>query len=189
MVERNTDPDLREIQNLKEKIEIKIESIEKAIAITERYPTLLDTAKTELKELLLVAIGHLKELHEEKFKRIDTMILERDAHIAEAQANRRIAVDSAFVAAEKAVAEQNRTNALAVAKSEATFTKQIDQIMNLMATMAKNTDDKIDDLKTRQKLGEGKAQGIGSLAGVIFSVIGAIAAIAGMVALFYAAKN
>ena len=39
-----------------------------------------------------------------------------------------VAVDAALQAAKEAVGEQNKSNALAIAKSEATFTKQIDQI-------------------------------------------------------------
>ena len=43
--------------------------------------------------------------------------------------------------------EQNKSNAMAIAKSEATFTKQIDQIGVLITTLQKGLDEKIDDVR------------------------------------------
>jgi hypothetical protein len=59
------------------------------------------------------------------------------------------AVDAAFAAAKEAVGEQNKSNALSIAKSEVGTTKQIDQLAENARVSAKNADDKISDLKDR----------------------------------------
>lgn len=46
-------------------------------------------------------------------------------------------------------------------KIEANFTKQFENIQEIMRTQAKATDDKIDDLKTRVTSTEGRSKGIG----------------------------
>jgi hypothetical protein len=57
------------------------------------------------------------------------------------------AVDAAFAAAKEAVGEQNKSNALSIAKSEVATTKQIDQLSENLRINVKNTDDKIDGIK------------------------------------------
>lgn len=69
------------------------------------------------------------------------------------------AVDAAFAAAKEAVGEQNKSNALSIAKSEVATTKQIDQLALNAITSAKNADDKISDLKDRLVAMEGRSSG------------------------------
>jgi hypothetical protein len=87
-------------------------------------------------------------------------------------------VDAALQAAKEAVGEQNKSNALAIAKSEATFTKQIDQIGVLISTLQKGLDEKIDDLRARQTVSESRKAGAGDLWGIIVGVVGIVIAIA-----------
>jgi hypothetical protein len=123
-------------------ITTRIDAMDKAVELlrtsTDRIPAQFQTA-----------VLQLQELHEEKFKSIETQFAERDTRTEQTSRDSKVAVDAALQAAKEAVGEQNKSNALAIAKSEATFTKQIDQIGVLISTMQKGIDDKIDDIKTR----------------------------------------
>lgn len=103
-------------------------------------------------------VGHLQSLTEEKFRSVDREMrdreeavnlrfAERDVRSERGARDNKIAVDAAFAAAKEAVAEQNKSSALAISKSEAATTKQIDQISVQIVTITKATDDKIDDIK------------------------------------------
>ena len=102
---------------------------------------------------------HLELLHDEKFASIQNQFTERDTRTEQTSRDSKVAVDAALQAAKEAVGEQNKSNALAIAKSEAAFTKQIDQISTLIQTTVKGVDDKIDDIKTRLTLIEGNTVG------------------------------
>ena len=105
---------------------------------------------------ILREIGSLRELleakMEEKLRRIDTQLAERDVERDKASKDVKSAVDAAFAAAKEAVGEQNKSNAAANSKMEASFAKQIS-----------TSDDKIDDLKARLGSIEGRGEGRGSV--------------------------
>src|ERR1700738_587069 len=112
---------LRELNNLKEIMYTRLDAMDKAMGIFSdnitRVPT--DTDKQ---------ISHLKELHDEKFKSISIQFAERDTRTEQTSRDSKVAVDAALQAAKEAVGEQNKSSALAIAKSEASTTKQIDQL-------------------------------------------------------------
>jgi hypothetical protein len=105
------------------------------------------------------------------------------------------AVDAAFAAAKEAVGEQNKSNALSIAKSEVATTKQIDQLTENLRLSVKNTDDKIEamkktsddkftDIKDRLVAMEGRSRGIGATGAVIvgaFSVVGVLVGMAAII--------
>jgi hypothetical protein len=146
----------RELGALREIIEARLDAMDKATVLLD------EQRGGELK--------HLREFHDEKFRSVDRTLQERDDGIdtrfserdtrseREARDNK-IAVDAAFAAAKEAVAENNKSSALANDKSEAAFTKQIDAILLLIDSKAKASDDKIDDIKTRLDRGEGDRVG------------------------------
>jgi hypothetical protein len=107
-------------------------------ALTDKIPTTMDDK-----------VGHLKALHQEKFDSIATQFIERDVRTEQTAAGVKIAVDAALQAAKEAVGEQNRSFALATAKSEAATTKQIDAQALSIQTAYKGLDDKIIDMKDR----------------------------------------
>ena len=91
------------------------------------------------------------------------------------------AVDAAFAAAKEAVGEQNKSNALSIAKSEVATTKQIDQLTENLRLSVKTTDDKIGDLKDRilameARHGQSKDSGAFNLAlaAVLVAVVSAV---------------
>lgn len=94
-------------------------------------------------------IGHLQTLHEEKFHSIEKQFTERDTRTETTARDSKVAVDAALSAAKEAVGEQNKSSALAIAKSEAATTKQIDQMGTLVGTTTSGLNDKIADVKDR----------------------------------------
>jgi hypothetical protein len=169
------------IYGINQNITTRIDGMDKAIE-------LLQTSTDRTPNMVSASIERLQELHEEKFESIATQFMERDTRTEQTSRDSKVAVDAALQAAKEAVGEQNKSNALAIAKSEATFTKQIDQIGVLISTMQKGIDDKIDDIKTRlqaiesRKLGEGETRrDMGDMMGYLIGGVGMIVAI---VALF-----
>ena len=173
-----TDQVRREIQMLRDVLETRLAGSDKAIellqASTDKFPTFVKNA-----------VNELKELHEEKFRSIAVQFVERDTRTEQTSRDSKVAVDAALQAAKEAVGEQNKSSALAIAKSEASTTKQIDQITVLIQSTAKGTDDKIDDLKTRMTAMEGVRAGGGASLAVVFSVVSALGSIVAiLIALF-----
>ncbi len=157
----------------------RLDGMDKAIVLlhtdTDRH---VDVANAQLQKLLEEKISSIIRQFDEKFHSIATQFTERDIRTEQTARDSKVAVDAALQAAKEAVGEQNKSNALAIAKSENTFTKQIDQIGVLIATLQKSIDDKIDDIKAR--LGNMEArqegsistkQGMGSFAAIIISAV------------------
>lgn len=142
-------------------------------------PTVLTT------EALHREIGQLKEhfgsqlSSMEKFfsDKLDTM----EKYRIEQQKGTKEALDAALQAAKEAVGEQNKSNALANAKMETAFTKQIDAIGVQIQSNNKGIDDKVGDLKDRVIAGESRSKGIGEGWGIMVAAIGVVALIAGVV--------
>ncbi len=85
-------------------------------------------------------------------------------------------MDAALQAAKEAVGEQNKSSALAIAKSEAATTKQIDQLAGVIQTMTKAFDDKVGDVKDRLTRIEGAKQGMSAGWGLLIGAVGLVAA-------------
>ena len=108
VVDRHTDIAIRDV---KEVLETHLVGMDKAINlladIQNRVPMLMDEK-----------LNQLQSLHQEKFDSIAIQFAERDTRTAQTAAGAKIAVDAALQAAKEAVAEQNRSFALATGKSE-----------------------------------------------------------------------
>ena len=178
---------LREVSNLEEKINVRLEGMDKAMTIFSnnitRVPT--DTDKQ---------IGHLKELHDEKFNSIQIQFQERDRRSEQSAISAKVAVDAALQAAKELGNEQNKSAALAISKSEAATTKQIDQQGELLRNMEKALNERIDDLKNRLALsdaqllglarsGEGKSAGSDKTIAYVITAISTIISITTVIVL------
>lgn len=141
------------VGSLKELFEARVTSLEKNMEMLQQG---LDERSKEVRE----AVRHLERLHDEKFVRITTQIAERDVQRDAASRDVKAAVDSAFAAAKEAVTEQNKSNALAIGKSEATTARTLDNIAEQIRANTKNTDDKINDIKERITKIESLTEGI-----------------------------
>jgi len=129
-------------------------------------------------------VDSLKQYHAESMDVVTRRfeILEKD--IDRRSADNKTAVDNAFLAAKEAVNEQNRSNNLAISKSEAAFSDQIRQMSVNIQTMNNAVTDKIDDVKDRinvlertSKATEGHGRGISDMWGWMVGVIGIIATV------------
>src|SRR6202795_1866601 len=137
---------LRELANQKELVEATVGPIISRLDAMDRS---IDSK-----------IKHLRELHDEKFVSIQKQFTERDVRTDLLATGTKIAVDAALQAAKEAVGEQNKSSALAIAKSETSTTKQIDQLQTLIQTNNDAINDKINDLKARLDRGEGGKTGV-----------------------------
>jgi hypothetical protein len=138
----------RELTALRSVLEARLDGMDRAMVLFSdnltRVPT--DTDKQ---------VGHLKELHDEKFLSIQKQFDERDVRTDQAAIATKIAVDAALQAQKEAAGAQNESNAAAIAKSEAATAKQIDGIVALLGGSNKASDEKISDLKSRLDRGDG----------------------------------
>jgi hypothetical protein len=96
-------------------------------------------------------------LHE-KFDGLNKQFQERDVRTDQATRAAKDALDAALKAASELVTQQNTANVAAAAKSETSFTKQIDQIATIISTLEKALDSRITELKERIDRGEGDSR-------------------------------
>lgn len=143
---------IRENVWLREVIETRLDGMDKAIELLQRtadkFPDRIDEK-----------IKSLSDVHEEKFASIQVQFAERDVRTEQTSRDSKVAVDAALTAQKEVVAEQNRSSATAIAKSETATMKQIDQLANMIASSTKTADDKIVDLKERLTRIEGGSEG------------------------------
>jgi hypothetical protein len=155
---------LREVAALKEVVQLADKRIE-------------DLLRTEI-ALVLSKLEKSDSVSSERFDRIDVQFIERDKRTEQLSLASSTAIAAALQAAKEAVGEQNRSSALAIAKSENSTTEALRQLQTLFQTASKGTDDKINDLKGRLDRGEGIHTGGRDVWGYVIGAIGlAIAAI------------
>jgi hypothetical protein len=139
VVDRHTDTAIKDV---KEIFETRLVGMDRTIILLQdtqnRFPMLMDEK-----------LNQLRSLHQEKFASIGVQFAERDTRTEQTAAGVKIAVDAALQAAKEAVAEQNRSFALATGKSETATMKQIDALGLAIQTANKGLDDKIADMKDR----------------------------------------
>jgi hypothetical protein len=165
---------LREMVTLRELLEARQGGLERVIEEQrrdiEKFPSLVEAQ-----------VRQLQSLHEEKFNSVKIQFAERDTRTEQTSRDSKVAVDAALQAAKEAVGEQNKSSAMAIAKSEASTTKQIDQIQVLINTTAAGANDKIDDLKTRLTAIEGRTKGMGDGWGYLIGFVAIILAAGSLV--------
>lgn len=149
---------LRENLWLRELIEARIKGLEGRMEAGDEAVRLLQTFADRTPTTMDVngAVERLREVAFQKFEAVKIQLLERDAVADKASKDVKSAVDAAFAAAKEAVSEQNKSNALSNAKTEASFTKQIDMLNDSKKTEMKAVDDKLNDIKERITVIESK---------------------------------
>jgi hypothetical protein len=116
------------------------------------------------------AVGHLRELHGERFSsimqmlvdmnlRTNTQFTERDIRTEQAGKASTEALAAALQAAKELVGAQGEASAAAAIKSETAFTKQFEQIVATITTLTDAIDKRITELKERIDRGEGSDTG------------------------------
>lgn len=139
------------------------------VQLTELFGKEFDGIRREVERLskemdarpaaVIQEIKHLDQLMNEKFKGVDQQFAGRDTALA-----------AALLAQKTSVEEQNKSNALSAAKSEAAFEKRIDGVSALISSQTKATDDKITDAKDRITTMESRSAGGG--AAINWAIVG-----------------
>lgn len=144
----STEQLLREVHHLNEAINCEREIRETRLTAMDKALSLLQSFADKSPTTAAVgqSVSELAKLTEEKFRSVETSLKERDARTEQTSKDSKIAVDAAFAAAKEAVAEQNKSNALSISKSEAAFTKLLDGITVLITATNKGTEDKISSI-------------------------------------------
>ena len=161
---------LREIGTLKEIVFAKIESSSAEHALIQsvtktrldgmdKATVLLQDMADQLPTAIDAKITALREVHDEKFNSIKNQFTEMDVRTERSSKDNNVAVGAAFSAAKEAVGEQNKSSALAIAKSEAATGKQIEQLQQLTIKGMESLDEKINDVKERLTRLEGASEG------------------------------
>lgn len=174
-IPRRPDPDptsltsaqlFREIGAAKELFDVKslvtearFNAMDKAVSLLEKFPTAIDTA-----------VNNLRDLHQEKFEGVGVRFNELNTRLTEGDRYKQTALDAALKAAQTLVDKQQENNKESIKKTEDLFTKQIDGLREI-----------VDDLKSiirlREGVGNGLHAGWGYLIGSIGAVVGVIATI------------
>lgn len=139
----------REISALKELIFTRLDGIDSTIELQQEQISARAAAIRD-------EVQHLKDVFGEKFTSIATQFIERDKRTEQLSIADKTAIAAALQAQKEAAGASNESIAASIAKSEAGFTKQIDQIGSSIGTLSRTFDDKINDVKSRLDKGEGK---------------------------------
>lgn len=178
----------RELGSLRDIVNAKLDGLRSVIDTRlsgmDKSISLLREESCSVRNHIDNTVFRLRELHDEKFKSVNNQFVERDVRMEQMSRDAKTAVDAALQAAKEAVSEQNKSNVQAISKSEIAFTKQIDQLGLLLANVAKTSDDKISDARSRIQNIEGTKRGSSDQFSVIIGVVGAVVGIGGFVLAF-----
>ena len=94
-------------------------------------------------------VQHLQSVLDERFSSVAIQFSERDTRQEREAKDNKVAVDAAFAAQKEAAAEQNKSNTLAISKSEAATSETINKLAELFKGTTDGLYDKVDDLKDR----------------------------------------
>jgi hypothetical protein len=161
-------------------------SSEQGLSTPRPDPTILTTEQLHreiaaLREFILGEIKHVGELSDDRFRTIEAKFADVAERTAEQKSDTRAALDAALQAAKDAVSLQTEASNKAIDKSEAATIKQIDALGTLVEKSSQTEAEKIDDLKTRLDRIEGRAQGTQMSFGMVFAIVGSLAAVIGVI--------
>lgn len=94
-----------------------------------------------------VKVGRLKDVHDEKFRSIETQFKERDIRAEREARDNKVAVDAAFAAQKEAAAKQDEANAKAIDKSEKATAETIKTNQELSRSVTDGLTKDVDSLK------------------------------------------
>ena len=138
------------VSQLRELMDANIKALQEADEHSTSQRILLLDQIADAREQVKLLLGQRIDSLIETVSVLKTTVNERftqgDVQTEKAARDVKSAVDAAFAAAKEAVGEQNKSNALSIAKSEVATTKQIDQLSENLRISVQNTNDKIESI-------------------------------------------
>jgi hypothetical protein len=160
----------REIAALKEIVFTRLEGMDRALTLAtetiNRQPTETEKAIGHLRDMLGARMNGMDEIRNEKFIGIQAQFRERDIRFEQAAREANGRVEIALQAAKEAVA-----------KSEVSTIKQLDQLQESIRQVDKTSDDKLADVKDRLNREGGRGEGHSDVWGWIVAAVAALIAI------------
>jgi cation transport regulator ChaB len=108
---------------------------------------LLRTSQDRVGDRIGESVGHLKELHGEKFDSVAQQFKERDTRSERESRDNKVAVDAAFAAQKEAAAAQDKANREAIDKSERATAETIKTNQELNRAETQGIRSTLEDLK------------------------------------------
>lgn len=191
------DPTVRTVEQLQREIAASREVVESGmrggfenvatrLAGMDKAIDLLQVSSGKLPGFIKDEVGNLRELHDEKFKSVEsrskiqfdgiaTQFAERDKRTEQLSLADKTAIAAALQAQKEAAGATNESSSIAITKMELNFAKLIEQNNTLLQTISRSLDEKIGDLRGRIDRGEGKtsvsdpaiADAIKQIAGIV----------------------
>jgi len=173
----------KDIKSVYDILSVRMEAADKATVVlaenVNRVPTLLDRVADNLREMFAEKLAALGRLTDERFEGLK--IAFREDKIAAATA-----VAAAFQAQEKLSVAQAASFATAIAKSEASTTKELESLDAKISALKETFASDVRNIEGRLNRGEGGAAGgqqardawhmnVGSVMGIIGGIVGVIA--------------
>lgn len=150
------DPTVLTTQQLDRGLEGERDYVRGEIRVIEQRLNAMDVATRLLNETVnrvptdvQVSVGSLKDLHSEKFTSVALQFAERDTRQERESRDNKVAVDAAFAAQKEAASEQNKSNTLAIDKSERATAETLNKQADLFQSRTMALDGQIADLKER----------------------------------------
>lgn len=149
----------RQVLGLRELLEGRIDGMDRATRLlasnVEKIPSDVDRAVDNLREFIMGQITNsLAET-----RRVGEVALEKFTAIDGTFGSNALALTAALAAQKEAAAEQNKSNTLAITKSEVATKEKIDSNAAQTQTSITSLADRVDDLKGRMDRGEGTIRG------------------------------
>jgi hypothetical protein len=185
----------RELGSLREVIETRLRGMDRAtelIAVElekqtsnvstafEHQQAARDDQLRALKEYLLSRLDLYSSVNDERFIGIRTQFAERDTRGEQEKLASRVSLDAALAAAKEAVGEQNKSNTLAIDKSDRATSEKLNALIAQMTAQFESLNDKITALSSRMDRSEGKSQGGAALWAALVAVAVLIAMAVGI---------
>jgi hypothetical protein len=149
-VPSETDKAIQHLQSLHEGLIISVEKVaaERFISIQKQLSE-RDKEFAERDKVHEGMVSSLAQVTAEQLKTVALQFKERDTRSERESRDNKVAVDAAFAAQKEAASEQNKSNTLAISKSEASTSETINKLSEAGVASTKALSDKIDDVKTR----------------------------------------
>ncbi len=173
-------------------LDIRLDSMDKAATVlsenVNRVPTLLDREIARVLDLLKRG----EELTNEKFASVSQQFKERDVRSDQDKFANSTAINAALSALKEMIGLQNNANSAAIAKSEASTTKELESLNRIISSSKEALTSDIRNIASRLDRGEAADTGLrmaksddhatlGSTMAVVVGVIGGLALLVSIV--------